>query len=192
MRKLINELAFGSNAIVSGTIALAVVCSIVLGCNCGKDFDLANLAKNASQANTTTDTEPTSERNTDSLPSESEVESIVKDTVAEFADAIESDDFSALYNNASSDFRSTYGLDEIRTAFKTYVDKKKVVLPVLKRVAASDAQFSPSPSMRTGKGLKILVAKGMFPTKPYTVHYDYEYVMRDGDWKLLKLVINIP
>lgn len=192
MKKLINEIIFGKNSLLSGVIAMGVVASIALGCNCGKNFDLANLAKNASTTNTSSNSSPDIDKNDSSVPSESVVESLVKDTTAEFADAIDSNDFSDLYANASSDFRSTYTEDEIKKAFKTYVDKKRVVLPVLNKVAASDADFSQPPSIRSERGLKILVAKGKFPTKPYSVTYDYEYVMREGDWKLLKLIINIP
>jgi hypothetical protein len=188
--KFLHELVFGKNSIVSGIAALAVVASIALGCNCGKNFaDLANAAANNATTNTNARTDET---DNETVPPESAVETLVKDTTADFADAIDSGDFSDLYANASSDFRSTYTEDEIRTAFKSYTDKKRIVLPVLKKVPAADADFSQPPSIRTEKGLKILMAKGKFPTKPYTVRYDYEYIMREGDWKLLKLVINIP
>lgn len=189
--KLIHELIFGKNPIVSGIAALAVIASIALGCNCGKTFgDLANESSNTAVTNTDTDTR--TETTSEDVPPESEVESLVKDTTAVFAKAVDSGDFSDLYQGASSDFRSTYTEEEIKNAFKSYTDKKRIVVPVLKKVAATDAEFSQAPAIRTERGLKILMAKGKFPTKPYAVRYDYEYLMRDGDWKLLKLVINIP
>lgn len=188
--KFIKELLFGKNPMVSGLAALAVIASIALGCNCGKSFgDLANEATNTAVINSNTETEDTT---SEDVPPESMVEGLVKDTTADFAQAVESGDFSELYQSASSDFRSTYTEDEIRSAFKSYTDKKRIVVPVLKKVATTDAEFSLAPAIRTEKGVKILMAKGKFPTKPYAVRYDYEYVMRDGDWKLLKLVINIP
>jgi hypothetical protein len=140
MKKIVKDIFFGKNPLVSGVVAMGVVASLALGCNCGKTFDLANLAKNASTANTSSNTVPDTERDESSVPSESEVESLVKDTTAEFADAIESNDFSDLYANASSDFRSTYSEDEIKKAFKTYVDKKRIVLYLSQR-----ASFRPNP-----------------------------------------------
>lgn len=188
--KFIHELIFGKNPVVSGVFALAVVASIALGCNCGKNFaDLANQSGNDAVTNSNSTADDSS---SESAPAESVVERLVKDTTADFADAVDSGDFSDLYANASSDFRSTYTEDEIKNAFKSYTDKKKIVVPVLKKVGAADAEFSQAPAVRTEKGLKILMAKGKFPTKPYAVRYDYEYVMRDGNWRLLKLVINIP
>ena len=188
--KFIKELLFGKNPMVSGIAALAVIASIALGCNCSKSLgDLANEASNTAVVNSNTETVDSTSAD---VPSESATEDLVKETTALFAKAVESGDFSELYQSASSDFRSTYTEDEIKTAFKSYTDKKRVVVPVLKKVATTDAEFTVAPLTRLEKGVKILMAKGKFPTKPYSVRYDYEYVMRDGEWKLLKLVINIP
>ena len=188
MKKFIHDLIFGKNTLVSGLIALAVVASVALGCNCGKNFDLANLAKdnNSSSNSSKIDTSD------DSAPSTSVVEGLVKDTTAKFGDAISSGDFSDIYNDASTDFQSSYSISEMKTAFKSYMDKKSIVLPILNKVPGSKADFSRLPSIRSEKGLNILMASGKFPTKPYNVRFDYEYVMRGGEWKLLKLVINIP
>ena len=187
MKNLVNEIVFGKNAMFSGLIALAVIGSIALGCNCGKDFGLSNTG-----TNTTTPANTTTTSTTDSVPTNSMVEGLVKDTTAQFADAVNSGNFSALYNDASSDFQSTYTVDQIKTAFKSYTDKKSFVVPILRKVSAASATFSPSPSIRTEKGLSILVASGTFPTKPVKARFDYEYVYRGGKWKLLKLVINLP
>lgn len=189
MKKLINELVFGKNAKLSGLIALAVIGSIALGCNCGKNFDLANLAKDSNSGSTSNSS---SDSTSDSVPSDSVVEGLVKETTSDFADAINNKDFSDLYEKTSSDFKTTYTLDQMTTAFKSYTDKKSIVLPLLRKVSSMDADFSSKPSIRTEKGLNILVATGKFATKPYNVRFDYEYVMRGGEWKLLKLVINIP
>jgi len=200
MRKLINELLFGKNAMFSGLIALSVVGLIVLGCSCGKDLDLGNLGKtsNSETANTGTNShsrtssDDPDKDNDSGVPSDSVTENLVKETTAEFADAVDSGDFTELYNNASSDFQSTYTVEQVEDAFKSYTDKKSVVVPVLRKVGSADADFSAPPSLRSEHGLSILMAKGKFATKPFGVRFDYEYVKRDGEWKLLKLVINIP
>ena len=201
MKNLASDLLFGKDAKISGLIALTIVGLIALGCSCGKDFSFGNLASNSSSnSNNTgsnsrnkevasTDDDDTA---TGDLPSDSVVESLVKETTSEFSDAVDSGDFNQIHSNASSDFQNTYTVDEMAAAFKSYTEKKSIVVPILNKVGAADAEFSKPPSIRTEKGLKILVANGTFPTKPYNVRFDYEYVLRDGDWKLLKLVINIP
>lgn len=174
---------------ISGIIALALIGSVALGCNCGKNLDLANLGKDGDNSKTSNSTVDSSD---DAVPSNSVVEALVKETTSQFADAVESGDFEEIYNKASTDFQNTYSVSEMKSAFKSYLDKKSVVLPILNKVAAADADFSKAPSIRTEKSLKILVASGKFPTKPHNVRFDYEYVMRGGEWKLLVLKINIP
>ena len=39
--------------------------------------------------------------------------------------------------------------------------------------------------------MSILMADGKFNTKPLPVTFEYEYVKRDGKWKMLKLVIKL-
>ncbi len=200
MKDLVSRILFGKDAKVSGLIALTVVGLIALGCSCGKDIDFSKLGSNSNSGNSNTnansrvkETASTDDdEDSGDVPSDSEVERLVKDTTSEFSEAVESGDFNQIHSNASKDFQDTYTVDEMAEAFKSYSEKKSVVVPILNKVGNSDAEFTKPPSIRTEKGLKILVANGKFPTKPYNVRFDYEYVMRDGDWKLLKLIINIP
>jgi len=188
MKTLLNELVFGKNAKVSGLIAMAVIATFVLGCNCGKNFDLGNLSKESNTTSTSNDTKTSD----DSIPSNSVVEGLIKDTISQFSDAVESGDFSAIHASSSTDFQASYTVDQMKTAFKSYINKKSVVVPIMKKSSSMSADFSRPPGIRTEKGLKILMAAGEFKTKPYKTRFDFEYVWRGGEWKLLKLVINIP
>lgn len=188
MKKLVSGLLFGKDAKLNGLIAMLVIGTFVLGCNCNKDFNF----NSSSESNSSTVSNTKSDSSDDSIPSKDVVEGLVKETINKFADAIESGNFSDLHEYASTDFQSSYTVDEMKTAFKSYTDKKSMVVPLLNKVDGMSADFSVPPGIRTEKGLKILMAKGEFKTKPYKTRYDFEYVMRGGSWKLLKLVINIP
>lgn len=196
MPSFLREALFGRNALPGGLVALCIVGLIALGCTCNRNFDLGDLANTSTQ-----DREDNSSKNDrdtrDSddgaeVPSKQKVESLVKETMSDFADAVEKRDFSDLYEKASIDFQNTYTVEEMEKAFKSYTDQRSLVVPILRKAANTDAKFTSDPVIRREKGLSILVAEGEFPTKPYKVRYDYEYVRRDGEWKLLKLVINIP
>ena len=188
MREVLNTIIFGRNPLVSGALAMAVVLSIALGCNCNKSLDLANVAEQSNTSRASDDRATGGEE----LPPKSTVENLVRDTTERFRDAVQSEDFADLYNTASQDFQSTYTLDQVDDAFKSYTDKKRLVVPILDKTTSADVEWTRDPAIRTEKGLNILMATGKFPTKPYNVRFDYEYVMRGGEWKLLKLVINIP
>ncbi|MEQ1642780.1 MAG: hypothetical protein ABL959_04980 [Pyrinomonadaceae bacterium] len=190
MKNLARKALFGGNNIVSGCVALAVVMSIALGCNCSKDLDLANLGKSEpsnSASNSSTNSNPSA-----AVPSNSVVEGLVKETIDKFSDGVETGDFAELHEYSSSNFKRTYTVDQVAEGFKSYTDKKKLVVPILKKAEAKNAEFDRPPTVRHEKGLDILVASGKFATKPYGVRFDFEYVMLGGEWKLLKLIINIP
>ena len=125
-------------------------------------------------------------------PSNVVVEALVKETINKFGAGVDSGNFTSLRDSASDTFQNKYSADQVAEGFKSYTDKKKVVVPILKKAAAKDAEFDRPPTVRRDKGLDILVASGKFATKPYGVRFDFEYVMLGGEWKLLKLVINIP
>ncbi len=191
MKQLASTLLFGKDARFSGLIALAIVGAIALGCTCNKDFggtsdDAPSTSNTSSTSNASTTT-----ADDGGIPSDSELQSMVKETTSDFAKAIDTNDFSELYEKSSSDFKSTYTQEQMNDVFKDFVAKKKLILPSLNKVPAATAEFSPAPRIREEKGLEILVLSGKFPTKPLNVKYDYEYVKRSGEWKLLKLVVNM-
>ncbi len=80
MKNLAKKALFGGNNIVSGCVALAVVMSIALGCNCNKDFDLANLGK-SEPSNSASNSATNSSTDSASVPSNSVVEGLVKETI---------------------------------------------------------------------------------------------------------------
>src|SRR5439155_23658194 len=116
----------------------------------------------------------------DKVTADDELQSLVKGSTAELADAIDTGHFSKLYENSSKDFQSTYTLAQTKDAYKTYIDNKDQVLPSLRGAASGAATFSPPASIRSEKGLNILVASGAFVLKPHPVHLDYEEVSSDG------------
>lgn len=127
----------------------------------------------------------------DKVPPDAELQALVKETTTDFSEFIESGDFTEIYNKASSDFRSTYTLDQAKKAFSVFLDKKDMVSPSVKSAVGMTPTFAPAPSIRQEKGNNILVTGGQFDSKPYAIKFEYEYVWRDGGWKLLKLVVNI-
>ena len=163
MKNIINGFAFGRNAGVTLLIAFGIVLTAAFACESGGD----------------------------KVPPDAELQSLMKDTMSDFANAVDTGDFEKLHSKASTDFQSGYTTQQMKSAFQQIIDQKDLALPSLKNAASLNATFSPAPSIRSEKGLNILVTSGEFPSKPYPVKFDNEYVWRDGGWKLLKLKINL-
>src|SRR5687768_9192214 len=158
MKTIISKFLFGKNNMLSGLIALGVVASIALGCNCGKDFDLSNIAKNA---NSTSANSSSSDSETDeAMPGKELLDALVAETTADFNYAITLNDFSKMYEKASSDFKSTYTQQEFENTFKGFVEKKRVITPILAKTVTMDPELSPEPYIRHEQGLDILVVHG--------------------------------
>ena len=194
MKLLISTILFGNNT-TSGAFAMLIVLSVALGCTCPKNLGSSDNSKPSSNVSTDDQFKSGNDSKSGSdsdVPSNSVVQGLVKDTMGLLASAVSSGDFSDLYSNASSDFRSTYTIEEVQKTFKAYVDKKSLVLPLLNKAESGDPKFSAPPSLRSEKGFKILVANGKFESNPYNVRFDTEYIYRDGEWKMLKLLVNIP
>ena len=190
MKKRVSHLLFGRNTRLNGLIAFGIIASIALGCNCK---ELSELGKsNSSNGSTTSNSSNSSSTSdTDGVPSDSTLQSMVKETTADFAQAIDTNDFGEIYEKSSTDFKNTYTEEQMKNVFKTFVEKKRLILPSLSKAGDSTADFSPAPHIRQEQGLDILVLNGKFPTKPLNVKFEYEYVKRGGEWKLLKLIVNM-
>lgn len=192
MKRIISDLIYGRSSTSNGLIALAVISLIALGCACG-DMDLGNIGKNADSgpADTNANRTTTVETSDDSLPSTAVIQALAKETTREFSKAIDSGDFSDIYESSSPDFQTTYTEAQMRDAFKVFTSQKKRVVPILNRAVDMEAQFSPEPYIRTEKGLSILVVNGKYATKPLPVNVEYEYVYRSDKWKMLKLIVKM-
>jgi hypothetical protein len=191
MKRIFATILFGKSNLVSGLVATCVVAAIALGCTCGKGLDLGNVSQsgNSSSSNSTSDDSTTSANG--EVPSNSTCEAMVRDLTSDFARAIDSNDFSSIYENASTDFQNTYTEDQMKDVFKTFVNKKRQVVPILEKTDSMTPVFTPSPYIRTEKGLSILVLNGKFTTKPVPMNFEYEFVQRSGEWKMLKLIVKL-
>jgi hypothetical protein len=187
MKTFESKLLFGRDNL-SGILALCIVALIALGCTCGKNLDLANLGKNANTKSSSTSTD---EDTFEGMPSKEYLDAIIAETTADFNYAIAVNDFSSMYAKASPDFKSTYTEQEFKDYFKDFVNKRKMIGPILSKAVSMDPELSPAPSIRQEQGLDILVVKGKYPTKPVPVTFEYEYVKRNDEWKLLKLVVKL-
>ncbi len=200
MKKLLESIFIGKSGKASSLAVLAMITLIALGCTCDQlGANDNNSSRNDRSSNSSTpfggdddDSTPTKPNaDADGVPSKDEAEAMVKDLTADFTDAIQSGDFSNIYNNASKDFKATYTLDQTSDVFKMFVDKKSLVVPILKKAQGMDAEFTTDPYIRQENGLDILVLNGKFSTKPVPTRFEYEFVKRDGTWQMLKLVVKL-
>lgn len=145
----------------------------------------------SSSDNTATSNDSADRTPQDGTPSNNEVETLVKETMADFAGAVDQGDFDDFRQNTSKAFQSTYNTTQLNTNFQVFIDKRDLVMPSFRGIDSTTANFSSPPHLRTEKGFKILVADGSFPTSPRPVSFETEYVLEKGNWKLLVIKVKV-
>jgi hypothetical protein len=173
----------------TGMMAISVLLLILLGCTCGRTSERFGTS---TDENTETTSESKTQPSTDApLPSNTEVERLIKATALDFADAIDRSDFSDMYEKASSDFQRSYSEEQMKDAFSGFMNRKRHVVPILNRAANMTPRFDGEPYLRKQPEGTVLVVKSKHATRPAPVEYDLEYVFRENEWKLLKLIVKV-
>lgn len=124
-------------------------------------------------------------------PTEAEAQTLVKNTMSEFADAVDKGDFTAFKANTAKEFQSQYTDEQIKTTFKIFTDQKAAVVPILRDAAKKNPTFSPPFAVKEQSGYSVMSAAGTIDSDPQPVKFTNEYVYQDGKWKLLKIEVKL-
>lgn len=187
MKKLINEILFGKNSMVSGIIALLIISAIGLGCFCNKD-------KIGSLSNTTT-TSPTptpspspaatkeykkADASKNEIPSNDEMQDIVKKTLLDFNDGLQKEDFTDFYDTISKTWQKQTSPTKLKSSFQGFIDGDADLSPI----KPMTAKFTTGPETVRELGMKMLKVNGEYPTSPITTTFELKYIVEKNEWKL--------
>lgn len=194
MKKLANTLLFGKDAKLNGLIALAIVGSIALGCNCNKEFgDLGKTDTNSNTSttsNTATAPTPTSvskpDASTGAVPSEAQLQDLTRTTILDFNSAIKSGDFNNFHRTVSKPFQKQASPEKMADAFKAFTEANID----FDEVSTLQATFSPPASIQRTSGVKHLQLLGYYETSPRRMKFDLKYIPEGKEWKLIAIEVN--
>lgn len=124
-------------------------------------------------------------------PTEAEAQTLVKNTMSEFADAVNKGDFAAFKANTAKEFQSQYTDEQMKTAFKSFIDQKEDAVPLLRDAAKQNAKFTTPPTVGDEQGYSVLPLEGTFDTDPAPLKFKNKYVYQDGKWKLLVIDVRL-
>jgi hypothetical protein len=195
MKKLVNEILFGKNSMVSGIIAIAIISAIGLGCFCNKDkfegFSNSGSTTPSPSASASPSPSPTksvekSDASKGKLPSDDELQSIVKTTLLDFNDAVQKGDFTDFYDKICKPWKKQTSVEKLETSFRNFIDKKVNI----GTISSQKAEFSPSPVVERELGYQTLKLQGKYPTKPNYTKFELNYIPEGKDWKLSKIQVD--
>jgi hypothetical protein len=111
-------------------------------------------------------------------------EVLIKTTLLTFNDANVTQNYNVLHAKLSKQFRDQFSPERLKEVFKPFVDQKIDI-----DIIAAKAPIQSKDAVVDDRGVLSLV--GHFDTMPSHVFYDLAYVMSDGEWKPIKINVNV-
>ena len=196
MKETIKGILFGRSALLSGLIALAVVGAVALGCTCNEK-DLLNLGSNSSSGNSASDDGSTTEgtkpvKKADAskgeIPEGAALDSLVKETLLDFNDALQREDFTDFHGKISSLWAKQITPRQMKKTFQALIDGEMDISVI----EGMKPDYTSTPSVDNSERLPQLKIKGEFSTSPITTTFDLTYIPDGDEWKLFGIEIYGP
>jgi hypothetical protein len=117
-------------------------------------------------------------------PAPDQQEVLIKTTLLTFNDANVTQNYGVLHAKLSKQFRDQFSPDRLKEVFKPFVEQKIDIEMIAEKppIPAKAAEVD-------DRG--VLSLSGHFDIKPSNVFYDLGYVMSDGEWKPIKINVNV-
>jgi len=183
MKKLLNEILFGKSSIVGGLLALAVISAIGLGCFCNKD-KIESLSNSGTPSSTPTPA-PTkaytkADASKNEVPSDEEMQEIVKTTMLDFNDAVMKEDFTDFHSKISDAWRAEVTPEKFKQGFKAFIERKVD----MSGIKSEKANFTSGPKINKTRKIPDLEVEGSYNISPAPVNFKLNYTAQGKDWKL--------
>lgn len=201
MKNTLGQIIWGKDKRFNGLIALGIVTLIVLGCNCNKLAELGQKDNNSTTPSNTftpptnTGTAPTpaptftkADASKKQIPVDAELQEMVKTTVLDFNDAVQSEDFTNFHAKSSKALQRTANPAKMKETFQQFIDGEMNIASI----SSMQAKITSPPKLENRSGYNIFSVSGEYPTYGVTTTFDLQYVAEGKDWKLLLIKIYAP
>jgi hypothetical protein len=118
------------------------------------------------------------------MPSPVAMVAWIKATMLTLNDANVTGNYAVLHAKLSKPFRDQFGPDKLKETFKSFADQQidYDIIAAFKPVATQEPKID-------DRG--ALVLRGHFDTRPNRVTYELDFIPSDGEWKPIKLQVNV-
>ncbi len=118
------------------------------------------------------------------IPPMNELIMMTNNAVMALGIAINNDDFSGFYNSISQLWQNQTNANELRNIFKQFIEKN-IDLTTIKNISPV---YSDKPNLNSEE---LLILKGYYTAKPYTVYFELKFIYEYPKWKLFGIHINV-
>jgi hypothetical protein len=124
------------------------------------------------------------EGNNGPVPDEKAARRLVRDSMSDFAEAIQKRDFGDFYAHVSAAWRAKLTEAQLTKAFKGFTDQEINLTGVVNETPIFD-----TPPVISPDGLLLL--NGHYPTNPYEVLFSLKFSYEKPEWKLFGVEVNL-
>ena len=173
-------------------LVLVVLVFVVLGCRGlmpGEPAPNTNNASPAPSATPTASPKPTykkADASKSEIPSDEELQDMVKTTLLDFNDAVAKGDFADFHTRIAKAWQTQVTPETFNTSFGKFIENKINI----GNISSKEASFSPEPKIDRSRGLRELVVEGRYDTSPLPVKFELKYVPEGKEWKLYGISVD--
>ena len=120
------------------------------------------------------------------IPSDEELQEIVKESLLDFNDAVKEGDFTDFHGKISKTWQKQTTPEAFNTAFSEFITRKLDISDI----GSMEADFSPAASIDKSQGVKVLLVNGKYDTSPNPTRFDMKYIADGSIWKLLAIRVD--
>ncbi len=197
MRKIIQKICFGNESKINVLFVLGIFIAFGLGCsNLIPKDDKVDTVKTpeidnkSSETKERPSTQKTVTKKADAskgeIPADDELQEMVKTTLLDFNDAIQSADFTTFYGNISKLWQRQTSPAKLEDTFKVFIDGNNN----FSSIRSKEAEFSSDPQIEKDKGFKELVLEGKYDTSPLPTKFTLNYTPEGKNWKLTGIIVD--
>ncbi len=111
-------------------------------------------------------------------------EVLIKSTLLTFNDANVTGNYTVLHAKLSKPFRDQFPPERLKEVFKAFNEKHIDIDPIAARQPTAS-----KPAQVNDNG--VLQLHGYFDTSPSRVYYQLEYILSDGEWKPVRINVEL-
>ncbi|MGH6768384.1 MAG: hypothetical protein ACRECO_05105 [Xanthobacteraceae bacterium] len=111
-------------------------------------------------------------------------EVLIKSTLLTFNDANITGNYTVLHARLSKPFRDQFPPEKLQAAFKAFHEKR-----IDFDIIAAKPPVLAKPAQVNDNG--VLSLHGHFDTSPSRVHFQLDYIMSDGEWKPVRINVQL-
>ena len=111
-------------------------------------------------------------------------EVLIKSTLMTFNDANVTGNYTVMHAKLSKPFRDQFPPEKLQEVFKVFHEKR-----IDFDLIAAKPPIAREPARVDDRG--VLFLYGHFDTSPSQVHYELQFIMSDGEWKAIRINVQL-